>query len=279
MEFKADPEHTAAVDAATDALEQGDVVMLPAGTLVVRPTIPLSNLALPIGVVADALSSRLYELPYGGMIASQTCELVRASAKHPFATVAPIVGLQKPDQKFASDWRMTRYVPLPFVGDGMFADLSLCFAIEKSVLLNSHVARQQLPDDDRRKLGHHIGRFFGRPALPDDVVKAIGAFSKIFRTAGPRTPEGLARDTVWMIRLIPLSKWSDDPLRFHIFFCVESEKDLAVVTEQQWLDAVDEWVETIDITNRISGVTAEITSLERLSAYEWLHSDEHDLAS
>lgn len=279
MEFRVESKVAAAVDAATDCLEQGDVVMIPAGMLVVRPSLPLSSLAVSRHESGEDLSGRVYELLHGGILVSQTCELVRASLKHPFATIAPIVHLIPPDRKLAEDWRMTRYIPLPTKEVGMFGDLSLSFPIEKSVLLDVKVVKNGLSDDDKRILGNHIGKFFGRPALPDDVVEATRGLGKLFRRNGADNPEGLGRDAVWMVRMTPMGTWSDDPLRFHVLFCVQTERDLSTVSEQGWRDAVHGWVESIEVTNRIGGVTGEVVSLERLSAAEWLHSDEYDLTS
>lgn len=142
------------------------------------------------------------------MVVTQTCDLQarKTSAGRVLAHVAPLVTLAGKDWDDAFRDTRPSLVRVPWAGDDQFADLDQMAAVDRGLLARAAVGPGP-SEDERRPLAYRLGRYFGRAALPDEVIKAL---QPLQRTADPKH-QALRKvlDAVQQIRV-----WSDPPYDF-----------------------------------------------------------------
>lgn len=218
---------TARVDAQLDRWRQGDVA---------RPgvNVHIGNVAVPL-VVEDrdaleedraggALRAILSEVDAVAIV-SQTCDVVRSSAKRPFVKVSPVVTLSGEVLANASAGRVPRYAGLPGLGDDVFADLDRCTTITKSTLAGMDHERGCPGDNSIAEFGQAVGRHHGRFAFPSFVERALGPLSsQMAKRARKDTPEGRCVDALVEVRAVAAPEWdSDEPITIDLTFIVGEE--------------------------------------------------------
>jgi hypothetical protein len=173
---------------------------------------------VPSSSIADA-SSQLVAI-------SQTCDIVLR--KRPTIVLADVVELDGAERSEAAKGANPRYVPLPSLGVGYFADL--CFIetrLKEALVGASYVLGIDLADEGiKRDFSLSLMRWFGRFPFPDDVVPWLRPLESVIRTKYSKDGKlgSLLRDVVVEIRVQEEKQWREPPYKFVVHTIVRAEK-------------------------------------------------------
>jgi hypothetical protein len=171
--------------------------------------------------------------PYGVVVISQTCDVVRSVEENPTIQVAAVVSLEGTTAAEARDQRRPRYVHIPALGD-FFADLQVVATIHKRILLDagSNSVTGCRDDDEARVFGAAVGRRFSRFPFPDEVADQIAGLTDSIKVkySRPASPLGQVLRRVLEIRLQASTSWADP----------ECEIQLVVVCQPGVLPTIDD---------------------------------------
>lgn len=268
------PEHDddfiEALGLSLDEWEQGDTFPLESGCA-------LSDLASPLLVAPQSgggLAALSVALQIGSvMIVTQTCDIVDAAPlDKPMLLVAPLCELATDRAGHASRGRMPRYLPVPWAGAALFADLSAIFPVEKTVVAIRQKQAGPRNVKEQRDVGRAIARYFERFAFPDEFNPATAALKDRFRKKAPM------EDLVYEIRATPTSRdWEADTLDVHLLFLISTSNEVASRTATEWEAATAGWVRLCSPRGRIRSFSGEYISMEKLPAAEYLRSANLDI--
>jgi hypothetical protein len=152
------------------------------------------------------------ECPFGAVVVSQTCDLVRESVAE--AQVSPVVTLSGNLAKEARAHRRPRYAPLSALGNEYFADLSVISTVHKSLLLSCDRQPGIAVHDwlARVDFSRAIGRKFDRYAFPDDVTPWLRPLQELMQSRAPKAgPVGQLADEILELRLEASEGWDAEP--------------------------------------------------------------------
>lgn len=169
-------------------LRQGQVLELPAVPILSTRSDPLHPAAIAAasrlkGVVPAGLAPILVPVAVQTrrvIVVTQTCDLQsrKTLTGRNLAHVAPIVTLTGGLLSDASTDTRPNFIPIPWAGTDAFADLDAMAAIDRGLLARAQVGSAP-PESARRPLAYRLGRYFARPALPDEVVNALRPLQRV----------------------------------------------------------------------------------------------------
>lgn len=136
------------------------------------------------------------------MLVTQTCDLQarRTERGQTLAHVAPVVELTGDTLRNAQRDARPNYVAVPWLGETWFADMDQMAPVDRGVLVEA-TAGPGPTGVDRRDLAYRLGRYFSRPALPDEVLEALRPLQRVADANHPDTQRVLA--AVQQIRVLP----------------------------------------------------------------------------
>lgn len=163
------------------------------------------------------------------MLVTQTCDLQtrRTERGQTLVHVAPVVELEGENLRNARRDARPNYIAVPWLGGSLFADMDQMAAVDRGVLVEAPTGPRP-SESDRRDLAYRLGRYFSRPALPDevlDVLKPLQKFAEAKHFATRRV-----RDAVAQVRVFPNPDFAKDgPWSLRVTLVVDAE----------WLSDVD----------------------------------------
>lgn len=162
-------------------------------------------------LTASSGSPMLVPTPDGAVVVSQTCDVVQSSRLA--VQLAPLVRLSGITAEEARDGKWPRYVYLPELGEGGFADLEVVATVEKPALRGRRHLRGVVADDDVRRFSLAVGRKFSRFAFPDEVVAWLHPLEEVAlsKTRRSTSPEGRAFARVEQLRIESETGWGSPP--------------------------------------------------------------------
>lgn len=168
------PDHIALAGAAARLLRQGDVLKLAIAETVLIADLdrPLSGAAIEESAAGGTgIQIVPVEAPHVVLL-TQTCDLQRTGTGQLLAIVAVVVERSPTDASLAWRGNLPRLAGLPWLSPTAVADLSNVTTVERSLLIGAQ--RIATPSvHDRTQFSEIAGRFYHRPAIPDQVVKAL----------------------------------------------------------------------------------------------------------
>ena len=197
------------------------------------------------------------------MLVTQTCDLQtrRTERGQTLAHVAPVVELDGDTLRNALRDARPNYVAVPWLGETWFADMDQMAPVDRGVLAEANVGPSPT-EDHRRELACRLGRYFSRPALPDEVLDALRPLQNIAEANHPATKQVL--DAVAQIRVFASPDYnSSGPWSLRV----------ALIVNEAWADDVepapfrDTGKQLPDITRPMTEVfeAAEPSSLAELA--------------
>lgn len=199
--------------AAARLFGQGDVLELP-----IAETVFIADLDRPLSLAAiesaAAGGTGIQVVPVAAprvVLLTQTCDLQRTGAGQLFAGVA-IVEERDPSTATRA-WRgnLPRLAGLPWLSPAAVADLSNVTTIERSVLIDARLVAT--PDAHQRtQFGEILGRYYHRPAIPDQVISALQPLQSKARDKHDKAESAVGRrfNDLHEIRIL-LEPEVDDP--------------------------------------------------------------------
>lgn len=127
------------------------------------------------------------------MLVTQTCDLQARRTKRgqTLAHVAPLVELDGDNLRNANRDARPNFVACPWLGETWFADMDQMAPVDRGVLAEAVVGPSPT-EDDRRDLAYRLGRYFSRPALPDEVLEALRPLQRVAEASHTATQRVLA---------------------------------------------------------------------------------------
>jgi hypothetical protein len=157
--------------------------------------------------------TRQYSTPHGAVLLSQTCDAIRPDKRT--VILAPIALVEDNEAGLAKSERILRYVSIPALAAGAFADMYFVATVDKNwfATLDREPGVDADDDDQVRNFGRAIGRRFSRFPFPNDVVYWLQPLENVvLRKHDKDSPEGAALRDVLEFRIESAGGWSSSPV-------------------------------------------------------------------
>jgi hypothetical protein len=222
---------------------------------------------------AEAASIRVS----GFLVISQTCDIVRDCGARPFIEVCPLVKVDAPTLHATERGRMPRYAFIPGAAErNLVADLDRIMTVEKSVVANWNREDGCHTDADTRRLSLALARKRQRFAFPDDFGSlAKNLIRRMSSKHDKNSDEGRALRSLREVRVTAMPSWDADEIKL-LFLFIRNEDDLEF-GGRGWDDWLRAWLERLPESDRFVEVDGIVTTLEDITARDYVESDALDL--
>lgn len=213
----------------------------------------------------------------GFAVVTQTCDLVRRCGGRPFVEVCPLVEVEESALREAERGRRPNYAFIPGVADQrLVADLDRVMTVEKSVVAGWERVQGCLDDDDTRRLSLALARKRARTAYPDDFVAFASPLMKRMSSKHDKeSDEGRALRALREIRVRAAPCWDAAEVKL-MFLFIRNENE-PTFENQGWDHYLDAWLKRVTKKDRFVDVAGFVTTLDDITAREYIESDPLDL--
>lgn len=264
-----------AIDLALSAWRQGDCVNDPQWFVFrVSPYGGLSDAArAAVATGADLVEE---EVP-GFVVITQTCDIVRTCATRPYVEVSPLIEVPNDFLNEVKRGRRPAFAFIPALEPHrLVADLDRVMTVEKSVVAAWNRVPGWTTDPEIRALAAALARKRVRFAFPDDFVHFVRPLQdRLTGRHGKDSPEGRALRALREIRVGASPSWEDARTNVMFYFIRTGEPD--EFTQDQWVGFLETWLGLIPADGRFGEVEGLVTTLEGLTAADYVASDPLDL--
>ena len=213
----------------------------------------------------------------GFVIVSQSCDIVRSPTERPFVEVAPLVAVDQAELRTIERGRRPQYAYVPGLRDqALVGDLDRVMTIEKAVM--SHWPRVVgcTTDQETRDFASSLARKRARFAFPDDFNAFANKLrSRMLGKHDRQSDEGAALRALREIRVRAAPSWDENPVEITFYF-IRNESQLDF-EGQSWDKLLKTWLSLVPATERFTPVEGQVTTLNDLTARDYVESDPLDL--
>jgi hypothetical protein len=213
----------------------------------------------------------------GFVVLTQTCDVIRSSRERPVLEVSPLVEVDVEHLGPIERGYRPRYAYVPGVAASrLVADLDRVMTVEKRVAAVWSRTRGYSSDEQSRAFAMAIGRKRTRFAFPDDFTALAERLQKrIVEKHRRDSLEGRALRALREIRVQAAPSWDAGQVSLHFWFVRDDlDEDFEGV---EWSKLLEKWLALVQASGRFTSVEGQVTSLDRLTADEYVHSDSLDL--
>jgi len=213
----------------------------------------------------------------GFAVVTQTCDLVRRCGERPFLEVSPLVEVDNSVLREVDLGRRPNYAFIQGVAEHrLVADLDRVMTVEKSVVASWERVEGCLSDADTRRLSLALARKRARTAFPDDFVAFASPLMKRMSSRHDKeSGEGRSLRALREIRVRSAPSWDADEVTLMFWFI--RNKDEPTFENQGWDSYLDAWLKRVPEAKRFVNVAGLVTTLDDLTAREYVESDPLDL--
>lgn len=216
------------------------------------------------------------EVP-GFIVVTQTCDIVRSCAERPFIELCPLVEVDNHRLEEIKRCRRPAYAFVPLLSERrLVADLDRVMTAEKPFVATWERTPGWETDTEARAFAAALSRKRMRFAFPDDfsalAKKLLGRLSDKHEK---NTDEGRGLRTLSEIRVQASPSWDAD--KVDIFFWFLREEGNLDFEGKNWADLLREWLSLVPAMGRFHTVSGQVTTLEDMTAREYVDSDHLDL--
>jgi hypothetical protein len=213
----------------------------------------------------------------GFVILSQTCDVVRSMVERPYLEVAALRSVDSEELEQIKKERKPRFAFIPGLEERLLvADLDLVNTVEKAMLLGLAPVRGCRTDDEIRQFAVCLGRKRNRFAFPDSITEMLRKLqSRLQEKHGKSSEEGQAARWIRQFRLVASPGWNADKFRLHFWILLDDDTPEGAISliETQFT----KWSATFSRPAEVIDISWQVTSLDTMSAREFLQSDPLDL--
>lgn len=276
VERVCDDDDVLSVDAVLENWRQGDCAV--GGDLWFihrfapgRPLTPAS--AVVAAREIDLVESRVE----GFVVVSQTCDVVRASAKRPYVEVVPLVAVGAEVLHQIERSRRPQYVFVPgVVASSLVGDLDRVMTVEKAVVAQWARCPGCTTDAQARRFAYAVARKRSRFAFPEDFAKLARPLQGRLQEKHDRqSEEGAALRALREIRVRAAPSWDADEVEIAFWFI--RDPDDTDFNGQNWATLLQRWLAMVPAADRFRQVEGVVTTLDDLTARDYVESDALDL--
>lgn len=214
---------------------------------------------------------------FGLVVVSQTCDVVRGCVERPYVEVSPLVEVGVAAFAEIQRGRRPAYAAIPALTERrLVVDLDRVMTVEKALMADWVRTPGCTTDDEVRALSEALARKRRRFAFPDDFTAHVSELrSRVTGKHARESEEGRALRGLREIRVRASPSWDAAPVEL-MFWFIRNEEDAASM-QMPWHEWLERWLELVPAHGRFVRVYGQVTSLERLTADEYVHSDPLDL--
>lgn len=213
----------------------------------------------------------------GFCVLTQTCDIVRHCLDRPFVEICPLVAVEPALLAEIERGVRPNYAHIPGVSaEGLVADLDRVMTVEKTVVASWTRISGCQDDTETRTLAHALARKRIRFAFPDDFVRLVSSLrSRIVEKHRKESDEGRALRALREIRVRAAPSWSTDEIELMFYFIRHAED--AEFEDQSWDKLGKSWMSRVSASGRYSKILWIVTTLEDMTAQDYVESDPLDL--
>lgn len=227
---------------------------------------------------SESEDTNFHEVETKGLVlVTQTCDIARSCESRRFVQVAPLVEVGENVLQEIQRCKRPQYAFIPGAKEHcLVADLDRVMTAEKTVIAGW--ARQPGCSNDQevRSFGRALARKRMRFAFPDDFSSCVNKLQRRFREKHSKiSPEGEALRGLREIRARAAPSWNHSEVQLMFWFIREAED--VKFQGMGWNEFLDKWLDLIQPTGRYHEVEGQVTTLEDMTAKDYVESDPLDL--
>jgi hypothetical protein len=227
---------------------------------------------------ADADGVDLRETPVAGFaVLTQTCDVIRASTERPELELGPLVKVKADALHEIKKGYRPRFAYIPaLAASELVVDLDRVMTVDKRVAATWPRTAGCNSDAEARAFALALGRKRTRFAFPNDFVSHARKLQNRIQDKHARDSiEGRALRALREIRVLATPSWNDAAVALMYWFIRdEGDPDFEGTA---WESILEKWLALVPPSGRFQTVEGELTSLARLTADDYVHSDPLDL--
>jgi hypothetical protein len=262
------------IDAAVRQWRQGDAALEePWFVHAADPGIALTDEA---EATEGEMQALIYEVP-GLILTTQTCDISRCCTDRPYVEVSPLVEVTPEELVHIKACRRPQFAYVPELDHLLrVADLDRTMTVEKAIVAGWTRTEGLSSDEHVRVFSEALARKRQRHAFPDDFNDFASKLTeRVLRKHGKASAEGRALQSLREIRVQAAPSWAAQSLNIMFWFIRE---DLQATFEgKSWAELLDAWLKLVPPRGRFENVHGQVTSLDDLTAAEYVNSDRLDL--
>jgi hypothetical protein len=203
--------------------------------------------------------------------------LVRSCVERPYIEVCPLVEVDDVNLQQIKRGRRPQYGYVPLLaGRKLVADLDRTMTVEKPVVAKWQRIAGWSTDGQARIFAMSLARKRVRFAFPDDFTALATALqSRLTEKHGKQSREGCALRALREIRVHAAPSWEDQTMTVTFWF-VRRDEDIDFLGES-WAVFLENWLKLVPEGGRFAKVQGQITTLEDMTAADYVASDPLDL--
>lgn len=213
----------------------------------------------------------------GLVVLTQTCDLVRTSAKRPFVEVAPLVEVSEAELHQIERGRKPQYGYICGVADRrLVVDLDRTMTVHKEIVATWERTPGWATDAEVRRIQRAAARKRERFAFPDEFVRFVDPLQRrILDKHDRQSEEGAALRALREIRVRAAPAW--DAADVELFFWFIRDPEDRDFDGESWATLLAKWLERLPKTERFPSVDGVVVTLEDMTAADYVESDPLDL--
>jgi hypothetical protein len=273
------------IDAAMQFWRQGDIVLenVPFFLHLAHLEHPITPEARNEAEAAKPLTGDsligVASQPRGVVVVTQTCDIVRDSAKRPFLEVSPLIEVDEKTLELVKRCMQPRYAYVPGAANlRLVADLDQTMTVEKTVLASLKRQAGCRTDQERRVFAEALARKRARFAFPNEFTAALKGFAQRLKEKHDKlTGEGATLRSLREIRIRAAPSWDAAEVRLTFLFILDADEP---VPTQQDEGHINDWLQRVKQSEQFRldpDLPWRLCFLEDISANEYVESDRLDL--
>jgi hypothetical protein len=213
----------------------------------------------------------------GFMVVTQTCDIVRSCVDRPFLEVVPLIQVDRDKLDEIQRCQRPQYVFIPGLSKQSFvADLDRVMTVEKALVVGWQRVAGCSNDEEIRLLQQALARKRNRFAFPDDFAKLSGKLRDRLKGKHDKSSsEGEALRALQEIRVTAVPSWNSEEVEIMFFFIRNTNESKFQLKE--WSEWLENWLRLVHSSGRFCKVDGIVTTIEDLTAKEYLGSQQLDL--
>lgn len=264
----------ARIDAAVRQWRQGDVALEEHWFM--HAADPRSALT-PEAEVAEGNIQALTSEVRGLIVTTQSCDIVRPCTDRPYVELAPLIEVTPDELGHIQACRLPRFAYVPGLAHlRLVAHLDRTMTVEKAIIADWTRTGGLSSDDHVRAFSEALARKRQRHAFPDDFNAFVRKLTdRVARKHGKASDEGRALQNLREIRVQASPSWAATNVTLMFWFIRENSQ--ATSEGKSWADLLDAWLKLVPADGRFEIVEGQVTTLDDLTAAEYVNSDRLDL--
>jgi hypothetical protein len=208
---------------------------------------------------------------------TQSCDIVRPCTDRPYVEVSPLIEVTPEQLGQIKACRLPRFAYVPGLAHlRLVAHLDRTMTVEKAIISGWARTDGLSSDDHVRAFSEALARKRQRHAFPDDFNELVDKLARrVVHKHGKASDEGRALQSLREIRVQASPSWAGTSVSLMFWFIRENVQE--TFEGKTWAELLESWLRLVPARGRFEMVDGQVTSLDDLTAAEYVNSDRLDL--